>query len=128
MLIDRRGFIRAVGSTADAGFVYAVRAAVAEARGDYEYISPTTLSGEKAAPTPGGGAALAAEEKKPDKQNPNASGDLPSNAEARQKLQQAHAMRRGGKKTDAKRMYQEIVRDYPGTKEAQEAQEWLEQP
>lgn len=119
ILIDSRGRVRAAGEITDPALVYAVRAAVAEARGDFPYLPPRSLVAGTAADaeTAGGGQ---------DRSEPQATGDLPSNPDAAAKLRQAHAFRRAGRKTDARRLYQEIVRDYPGSREAAEAQEMLE--
>jgi hypothetical protein len=118
VLVDSRGRIRAAGDIADPALVYAVRAAVAEARGDYPYLPPRSLAAQAAADAQAAGGK--------DKSEPQATGDLPSNPEAAAKLRQAHAFRRAGRKSDALRMYREIVRDYPGTREAAEAQELLD--
>ncbi len=118
ILIDSRGRVRAAGEITDPALVYAVRAAVAEARGDFPYLPPRSLAAQAAADAQAAGGK--------DKSEPQATGDLPSNPEAASKLRQAHAFRRTGRKTDARRLYQEIVRDYPGTREAAEAQEMLE--
>jgi hypothetical protein len=49
VLIDARGQIRAVGLAADRAFQCALRAAVAETRGEVAYIPPRTLDGKTAA-------------------------------------------------------------------------------
>lgn len=118
VLIDSRGRVRAAGEITDPALIYAVRAAVAEARGDYPYLPPRSLEAEAAAEAQASG--------RKDKSEPQATGDLPSNPDAAAKLRQAHAFRRTGRKTDARRLYEEIVRDYPGTREAAEAQDMLD--
>lgn len=125
VLIDARGFVRAAGLASDPAFVYAVRAAVAEARGDFAYVAPVTTKGERVGPatgSAGGVAAKAAKKEEP----PKGTGDLPSNPDAEAKLNTARAFLKTGKKTDARRMFEEIVRDYPGTREAKIAQEFLD--
>lgn len=122
VLIDSYGFIRAVGAPGEPGFDYALRAALSEARGEFPPVMPRTRDGKQAkresqTDSSGDGA------KKP---GAPPTGDLPSNPEARKLLQEAHAMRRTGMKTKSKEMYQKIISEYPGTKEAKEAQEWLE--
>ena len=52
--------------------------------------------------------------------------ELPSNPEARGKLKLARTYLKTGKRTDAKLLFEEIVRDYPGTQEAEQAQEYLD--
>ncbi|MBU0616169.1 MAG: hypothetical protein KKI02_00480, partial [Planctomycetes bacterium] len=52
--------------------------------------------------------------------------ELPSNLEARAKLTQARAFLKAKSRSRAIKLFEEIVRDYPGTKEAQEAQEYLD--
>lgn len=123
MLIDRDGHIRAVGHVTQPGFAYAVYAAVAEARGNFTPQIPIALDGKPARRPPADDAGPRVA-KPGDK--PAATADLPSNPEALAKLRQAHALRRGGSRTAAKKLYEEIVRDFPGTKEAAEAQEYLD--
>jgi hypothetical protein len=125
VLIDSRGFVRAVGSAADPAFTYAVRAAVTEARGDHEYVAPVTVKGERVGPPPaaGGGPVAKAGGKKDDARSWD---QLPSNPDAAAKLNTARAFMKTGKRKDAKRLLEEIIRDYPGTREAHLAQELIE--
>lgn len=120
VVIDSRGFVRAAGSAEQVGLQYALRAAVAEARGEFAWIAPVDLAG-KAAVIEGAVADRAPAAKKPP-----AAGEKPSNSDAEAKLRQAHALRRTGHKTRAREMYQEIIRDYPGTVQAEEAERFLE--
>lgn len=129
VVIDSFATIRAVGAADEPGVVYALRAAIAEARGDFEPVMPRTRDGRQVArPGSRGELAKAAEKAAAERpaKKPEPPGELPSNADARSLLTQAHTLRRGGNKTKARELYQRIVQDYPGTKEAQEAQEWLE--
>jgi len=121
VLIDTFGYIRAIGAASEPGFVYAVRAAVAEAQGQYELVMPRTRAGQQAQR---GGAAPETREKEEAGDKP--AGPLPSNPEALQKLQLARTYLKTGKRTDARRLFEEIVRDFPGTQEAREAQEYLD--
>ncbi len=120
VLIDSYGYIRAIGSASEPGFVDALRAAVAEAAGDVEPIGPRTIDGRQR----DAGAVRTIPEKKPAvRTNP---GDLPSNPEAASKLRQARAYLKTGLKKKAKQLLEEIIRDYPGTLEAYKAKEYLE--
>lgn len=120
VLIDTYGYVRAVGDLREPGLQYAVRAAVSEARGDREIVMVRSRDG-KQPEKPG------AKIKAPVKKKPKAGvEEKPSNPEAAQKLTLARTYLKTGKKTDAKRLFQEIVRDYPGTPEAREAQEYLD--
>jgi hypothetical protein len=119
VLIDTFGYIRAVGTASEPGFQYALRAATAEARGDQEVVMPRTRAGAQAERP---GAEIKVEAKK----SPKPAGELPSSPEAQAKLTLARTYMKTGKRTDAKRLFEEIVRDYPGTREAQEAQEYLD--
>lgn len=117
VLIDRNGIVRAVGEPTNPAFVYAVRAAVAEARGDYPPVLARSIDGKEAEPfkppvvsAKSGGAAAG-----------GGGGAKPSNPEAAELLKQARLYLKTGKKTDAKRILQEIIDKYPGTKEAEEA-------
>jgi peroxiredoxin len=116
VVIDRGGIVRAVGEPANPAFVYAVRAAAAEARGDYPPVLARSIEGVEAQPykppvvsaKPGGASA-------------GGGGAKPSNPEAAELLKQARLYLKTGKKTDAKRILQEIIDKYPGTREAEEA-------
>lgn len=117
VLIDRNGIVRAVGEPTSPAFVYAVRAAVAEARGDHPPVLARTIDGKEAEPykppvvtAKSGGAAAG-----------GGGGAKPSNPEAAELLKQARLYLKTGKKTDAKKILQEIIEKYPGTKEAEEA-------
>ncbi len=124
VLIDTYGFVRYVGAADDAALTYATRAALAEARGEFEPIRPRDKDGNE--PPAAVSVAEAAAAPKPKAQSDT--GPLPSNPEAASKLRQARAFLKTGKRTDAMRMFREIVRDYPGTQEAKEAQEYLGEP
>jgi peroxiredoxin len=125
VILDREGNVRAVGVATEPEFVYALRAAVAEAAGEYVAVRPKTTAGVEAEartvvkPAP-------PETKEKEKEKPVASGDLPHNAEATSMLNQARVYLKTGRKTDAKKLLQEIVEKYPGTWEAKDAQETLD--
>lgn len=117
VIVDTFGFVRAIGAANDAGFHYALRAAMSEARGEFEPLFKGGAPGSDSK-----GAAQASQAKKKDAvQN----GDLPSNEEAASKLRQARAFWKGGKRTDAKKLAHEVIDQYPGTQEAKEAAEFL---
>jgi hypothetical protein len=122
VLIDTFGVVRAAGSVAEPGFQYAVRAAVAEARGDYEIVLPRARDGTQPA-RPSAGITVA-----PQSGRPSDAGDqeLPSNPDALAKLTQARAFLKAKSRSRAIALFEEIVREYPGTREAQEAQEYLD--
>jgi hypothetical protein len=120
VLIDTFGYFRAVGSVAEPGFQYAVRAAVAEARGDYDLVLVRARDGtQPERPSVKIEPKTAKRSEVDDKQ-------LPSNQDALAKLTQARAFLKAKSRSRAIKLFQEIVRDYPGTKEAQEAQEYLD--
>jgi hypothetical protein len=121
VFIDTLGYVRAVGAASEPGLQYALRAAVAEAAGDHEIVLPRTREGRQ--PTRPS-AQIRPEPKAPQADEP--AGEPPSNPEALRKLRLARTYLRTGKRSDAKRLFEEIVRDYPGTREAQEAQEYLD--
>jgi hypothetical protein len=120
VVIDTFGHVRAIGAASEPAFQYALRAAIAEARGKYKVVLPRDRDGNQ--------MKRASDEIRPEpaRKNAEATGELPSNPEAQAKLRQARLFKRTGKKTDAKRLLEEIVRDYPGTQEAREAQEILD--
>lgn len=127
VLVDASGIIRAVGDASEPGWQYALRAAVAEVRGDFPPVTPRARDGtspqvarsrrEASAPP-----AAARQTPRP----PQAQPELPSNPEAAEKLRMARLFLKTGKKTDARRLLQEIVQNYPGTPEARQAQEILD--
>jgi len=121
VLIDMHGNVRTVGTAGSPDFQYALRAAVAEARGVYRAILPKTSAGARA--TAAEQASEAKVNERPEEYVPKSK--LPRNAEARRKLDQARLYLKTGRKTDAKRLLREVVDEYPGTYEAREADEWL---
>lgn len=127
VLIDGEGNVRAVGVAGEPEFEYAVRAAVAEAHGEYAVVRPRTVEGHVAEAPPAvrpAGAAHA--EAGPPTEAYVPKSDLPHNEEAKRLLDQARVYLKTGRKTDAKKLLQEIVDKYPGTYEAREAEERLQ--
>ena len=119
-------FARAAGAASETELVYALRAAVAEAKGAYAVMRPKTTAGE-AVPEPVAAKPAGTESAKADA-TPQATGksDLPHNQEAARLLNEARVFQKTGRKTDARRVLQEIIDKYPGTWEAAEAKERLE--
>jgi hypothetical protein len=105
VVIDGQGRVRAVGDAREPAIAYALRAALVEA-----------------GPKPGGPAAGPARPPEPQV----GKGDLPSNDEAEALLRQARTYIRTGFKTKAKELLEEIIRKYPGTRQAREAEERLQ--
>jgi hypothetical protein len=119
VLIDAYGYVRAVGSATEPGFRYALRAAVAESEGRFPAVMVRTREGQQAQVAKAEVSAAPAKK--------DASGkELQSNPEAASKLRQARTYLRTGLKTKARELFEEIIRDYAGTAEAQEAQEYLD--
>ncbi len=119
VLIDTFGYVRSIGSAREPGFQYALRAAIAEARGDYPVVLPRTRDGKQSERA---SAKIEPQAKKPAQQE----GELRSDPDAAAKLNLARTYLKTGKRTDAKRLFEEIVRNYPGTLEAKEAREYLD--
>ena len=110
VVIDGAGRIRAVGAVTEPAFQYALRAALREAGGVPAPTKP-----------------VSSEEKRKQTQPPPVSKeDLPSNDEAESLLREARTFIRTGMKTKAKELLAEIIRKYPGTKQAKDAQERLD--
>jgi peroxiredoxin len=125
-IVDRQGRIRTVGDPSEAEFQYALRAVVEETEGNFEAVAPRPLIEKPSAR--GEEKSREAEprkEKAEEKKAQTPKGELPSNPEAESKLRQARLYLKTGKRTDAKRLLQEIVKDYPGTREAREAEQIL---
>lgn len=120
VLIDSYGYVRAVGAGDEPGFTYALRASVAEAAGEFKPVPPRTKDGKQ----PGKSVDVAAT---PQKKEDSGGGDghYPSNPEAKHKLDQAILYWKTGKRTDAKRIFQEIIDQYPNTQEAETARQYL---
>jgi len=102
VIIDKDGKVQTVGSVEEPAFVYALRCAAAAA-------SDKFVKKEE----PGAGEQYVGKY------------DLPSNPEAAALLRQARTYLRTGMKTKAKELLEQIIRDYPGTREARDAQERL---
>jgi peroxiredoxin len=132
VLIDQHGNVRSVAAASDPEFVYAVRAAVAEAKGEFAGVLPKTIDGavakaaaKPAAPPKEPGPTAGPARPEPAAQ-PKGGGDLPHDPEAARLLDQARLYLKTGKKTEAKKILHEIVEKYPGTWEARDAQERLD--
>lgn len=122
LIIDPRGYVRFAGDAGEPAFHYTLRAALAEATSAYPPVAPITLDGE----SPGAAElqpAAAAPSREPERARH--SSELPSNPEAASMLREARAFMKTGKKKDARRLLEQIIKDYPGTKEAAEAEEFL---
>lgn len=117
VVVDDYGYIRAVGAGDDPALTYALRAAAAEAAGDFKHVPARTKEGRQ----PGKPAEAA---NKPEKKDPTG-GHFPSNPEAKGKLDQAILFWKTGKRTDAKRIFQEIIDQYPNSQEAETARQYL---
>lgn len=144
VVIDGQGHIRAVGAANEPALHYALRAAVGEAKGTYRSLRPKTISGEVAAEPkepaadkpdqPAAGkpdqpAAKPGEKpqvKPKDGPAPAPKGDLPSDPDARALLDRARLYIKTGKRTEAKKLLQEVIDKYPGTLEAKDAKQFLQ--
>jgi hypothetical protein len=124
VIVDADGNVRAVGSAGDPEFQYALRAAVAEVRGEYRALRPKTTEGVSATVKTPEPPAVQPQPKEPEK--PVGKGDLPRNPEAQRLLDQARVYLKTGRKTDARKLLKEIIEKYPGTWEAAEAKERLD--
>ncbi len=124
VLIDGDGNVRAVGAASEPEFQYALRAAVAEVKGDYPPVAPKTTEGVAAARAAGETPAVEAEkkgEKKEKEEQAKPEPEPPHDPEAAKLLDQARLYLKTGKKTDAKKLLQELIEKYPNTWEAREA-------
>ena len=121
VLIDSFGYIRAVGAANELAFQYVVRAAVAETAGEFEIVLPIDRNGDqpkKASET----LNLQPAQPKQDA----AAGEPTDSTEAEALLTRARLYLKTGKKTDARALLEKIVSQYPGTRQAAEAQEILD--
>jgi len=121
LLIDQYGYIRAMGNAHDPAFQYAVRAAVAEARGEFPPIAAHDVNGT-VAKLPGAAAKPSPE---PAAAAPSR-GPLPSDPEAEALLRQARLYIKTGKRAEAKKLLEEIIAKHPNTRQAEDARERLE--
>ncbi len=127
VVIDADGNVRAVGSVAEVSFKYALRAAVAEAAGKFPALPPKTTAGV-AAPVakPKHPVVKPPAAKKADEPSAVRKDDLPHSDEAKSLLEKARLFVKTGRKTDARRLFNEVIAKYPGTWEAADARERLE--
>ncbi len=126
VIIDGDGNVRAVGTASEPEFQYALRAAAEEAKGEYTAVAPRTIEGVAAARAAGEAPAVEAEKKgekkkKEKEEQAKPEPEPPHNEEAAKLLDQARLYLKTGKKTEAKRLLQELIEKYPNTWEAQEA-------
>jgi len=118
VIIDGAGNVRAVGAAFEPEFQYALRAAFAEAKKEYPALAPRTVDGQ-VAPGPNGESAREASEKNEEQVAPEP--EPPHDPEAARLLDQARLYLKTGKKTEAKKLLQELIEKYPHTWEAREA-------
>lgn len=123
VIIDGEGNVRAVGTAGESAFVYSLRAAAAEARGEFPTIRPKTTAGvaaqapKKPVPEKAVERDRGATPEKETAQEP----EPPHNPEAQKLLDQARLFLRTGRKRDAQRVLQELIEKYPDSWEAREA-------
>jgi tetratricopeptide (TPR) repeat protein len=125
-VIDARGAIRAVMTADDPRAVYTIRAAAREAAGKAPTVVAVTRSGEQ--PTAGALAKGDASEQAAEapEEPPQVGADVPvDNREAEKLLQSAHSMRRLRSYKRARELYEQVIEQYPGTKQALEAEEYI---
>lgn len=119
-VIDNYGYIRATGAANDSGVIYAMRAAAAEARGDFERVRTRTRDGKQPEEAKEPEIVVNSNSKAGKAAGDN--GELKNSPEAASKMRQVALYRKTGKFKDARKLLQEIIRDYPGTREAQDAE------
>jgi hypothetical protein len=122
IVIDGDGVIRGFADIGEPSLVYAMRAVVAEAAGKYEPPDSRSIDGKTSLRT----HSQAEFDTPPPPEPRTPKSQLPSNQEAEAKLRQARTLLRTGFRTKAKQLLQEIMRDYPGTRQARDAEERLE--
>lgn len=120
MVIDQYGFIRATGAAGDPGVIYALKAVGAEARGDFERVRPRTHDGKQ--PEEPKEPEVSVTKSNAAKSGGGDNGLLKSNPDAASKMRQVALYRKTGKNKDARKLLEEVIRDYPGTREAQDAE------
>ncbi len=120
VLIDTMGYIRAVGDARTPEFQFAVLAAINEARGD----APAVLVRDRRGKQPERRSESIKAAKPPE--SGQTAVEKPGNAEASRLLTLARTYLKTGRKSDAKALFERIVREFPGTPEARQAQEYLD--
>lgn len=121
VLIDGRGVIRAVGPAAEPSFTYALRASLAETFGEFKPLLPRNVEGE----IPAELRPAEPEPKTPEVAVRN-NEPLKSSPEAKNLWNQALVFMKTGKKSEAKKLFQEIVDKYPNSLEARDARDMLQ--
>lgn len=134
IIVDADGIIRAVAQPDDPALDYALRAVVAEADGTFRAPDPRPAEGKPplrgelrpersaagAVPkSPGAGTG----ERKAEPGKPPA--ELRHDDQADSKLREGRLALKTGQRRRAKEIFQAIVRDYPGTTAASQAEEYL---
>lgn len=127
VVIDSYGYVRVAGDADDPGVGYGLRAAAEEAAGRYERVRTRSRDGTEAP------RALTAKPSRPapqvaegDGARPPGKGDLPSDPAAADLVRQGRLFMRTGNKTKAKELFERVLREYPGTREALQAEEYLQ--
>ena len=91
-----------------------------------EAAAPRNAAGAERAGKAGGRRGVAAEpEKKEEAQEPPRR-EAPHNAEAARMLDEARVFLKGGRKSDARRILNDLIAQYPDTAEAEQAKSLLE--
>lgn len=125
VVIDALGFVRTIADADSTEFAYAARCAARESLGEIERVLARRVDGTQARPPgdePQTSDAAAPGSNPRVSQSPT---EKTSNPEAAELLKQARLYRKTGKLSEAKRICQEIIEKYPGTKEAEEAEYML---
>lgn len=123
VIIDHYGYIRAIGAGDEPAMHYAARCAAAEARGDAPAVVPRDVNGKQparaaASITEGAvGAAAAKPDRKP--------AELRDDQEAENLMKQARLYLKTGRRTDAKKILERVIREYPDTQQARDAKAFL---
>lgn len=132
IVVDADGIMRAASDPADAALEYALRAATAEAEGKFRSPDPRPVEGKppvrgeiRAKPDDKSqkSASMTGRAREPEGDKP--AGEPRNDELAESKLREGRLAMKTGQRKRAKEIFQEIVRDYPGTSAARQAQEYL---
>ena len=123
VVIDGYGYVRAIGDPEDPGLPYAIRAAAAEGAGTYPRVLPTARDGSQPEVRHVDDNANAGRDAEREEPKVGVLRDDP-NAEA--KLRRARLLMRTGQRGQAKKLYEEIVAQHPGTIQARKAAQALD--
>ncbi|MBU0640369.1 MAG: tetratricopeptide repeat protein [Planctomycetes bacterium] len=127
VIIGHHGYICAVSNAVEPACHYAVRVALGEAQGCYPAVPLRTFEGTQVVPQTEAKNANGARAEKPEPEaKPQRPENLRDDQEAEKLLRQARLYIKTGRRRDAKALLERIIREFPGTRQAEDAKYRIE--